>query len=77
MPAAATSESVNVDLPTVSGCEQGARTNEHTVVDVSDDAHVTDVVLLVHQGTQLVDRELHHRARVLDANAKGICKECR
>jgi hypothetical protein len=29
------------------------------VIDVGDDGHVADVVLLVHDGTDLVDCEVH------------------
>lgn len=32
---------------------------------VSDDTHVTDVVWLVHQQTQLLDSELDHSDKVL------------
>lgn len=35
-----------------------------TVIDVSNHTHVTNVVLLVHQGPDLVDCELHHLANV-------------
>lgn len=60
IPAAATNESVKVDLP-FGRVELRDRVDEIlTMVDVSYDTHISDVVLPVHKTTELVDCELHH-----------------
>ena len=41
-------------------------TSLRTVVNVSDDTHVTDVALLVHKATDLLDGKLHHLGRLGD-----------
>jgi hypothetical protein len=93
IPAAATSESVRVDLPVcfvINGVDRGqgtkwvsltktktaaavaasadslfiSRPAPRTVVDVSDNTHVTDVELVVHE-----------RADVIDLRGGGVGKE--
>lgn len=60
IPAAATKESVKVDLPR-GRVKMSDKVDEIlTMVDVSYDTHIPDVVLPVHQTTELVDCELHH-----------------
>ena len=83
IPAAATSESVSVDLPAGTTkhthvqfegvmhpmdycngwCRSTGLSAPLTVVDMGNDGHVPDVLLLVHQDAQLVDGELHLRTR--------------
>ena len=97
IPAAATRESVSVDLPTgarlgsvlrhskpctdrqqaVPGQKtwlaRGKQCHQAlTVVNVSDDAHVSDVGLLVHKFTDLVDGKLHHLDKLLCSFLGGL-----
>ena len=39
--------------------DEGVSQGGFTVIHVSDDGHVTDVVLLVHDRTDLVNRKVH------------------
>merc|ERR1719199_504065 len=46
------------------GGDEGVRQRGFAVIDVRDDGHVTDVVLLVHLATELIDGELHHGCEI-------------
>lgn len=43
--------------------DQGIRQGRLAVVNVSDDGHITDVLLLVHHATDLVYGEIHLKQR--------------
>mmetsp|Transcript_5199 Transcript_5199/g.14877 ORF Transcript_5199/g.14877 Transcript_5199/m.14877 type:complete len:885 (-) Transcript_5199:8-2662(-) len=55
-----------LDCDDTGGGDQGIRQGGLSVIDMRNDGHVPDIVLLVHQGPDLVDRKLHHGCSLIE-----------